>query len=271
MRGRRGSKGGRRWSWLGLAAYVLAPAAALGGAWTMPQGEGQVIASLLGWAGDDAPYGFRQITPPSESRLEAQTYIQYGLTNDVTIFGEASLEHYELSAPIADVYNGFDYSDAGLRAKLWSSGPLIVSAEATAFLPGAREPTRPAQAGDTGGAGEGRLLGGYNFTLWSTPGFLDAEVGYRLRAAGPPDEWHGDATLGIRPWPRLTAMAQLFNTISSPSTNPLFPAWRSHVAEVSLVYALDDRWSLQIGTFASFATVNTNSERGAVVAVWRTF
>jgi hypothetical protein len=256
---------------LGLAAFVLAPAAALGGAWTLPQGEGQIIEAIFGWTGDDSPYGFRQAAPPSERRLEAETYVQYGLTNDITIFGQTALEHYQLSAPTADLYNGLDYSDVGLRAKLWSTGPLIVSAEATAFVPGARDSARPAQAGDTGGAGEGRLLAGYNFTLGATPGFVDAEVGYRLRSAGPPDEWHVDATLGIRPAPRVMLMAQLFNTISSPSSNPLFPAWRSHIAEVSLVYALDDRWSLQIGTFTTFATVNTNSERGAVVAVWRTF
>ena len=172
MRGRAGSIGGWRRPFAGLAAVLFAPAAALAGAWTLPQGEGQIIESIFGWTGEGSPYGLPQVSPPNESRLEAQTYVQYGLTNDVTIFGQTALEHYALSAPTADVYNGLDYSDAGLRARLWSADPLIVSVEATAFVPGAYDPARPAQAGNTGGAAEARLLAGYNFTLWATSGLF---------------------------------------------------------------------------------------------------
>ena len=66
-------------------------------------------------------------------------------------------------------------------------------------------------------------------------------------------------------------LAQTFNTISAGSGNAAFPTWRSDIGQASLVYALDAHWSLQLGAFATFATVNTNSQRGALVAVWRKF
>ena len=68
---------------------------------------------------------------------------------------QPSLEHYALGPPTPNVYNGLDYSDIGLRAKLWSSGEWVFSGEAAAFLPGAHSPSQPAQEGNTGGAAEG--------------------------------------------------------------------------------------------------------------------
>ena len=138
-------------------------------------------------------------------------------------------------------------------------------------MPGARDPLRPAQAGDTGGAGEVRALAGHNFAIGSWPAFVDAEAAFRLRSAGPPDEWHGDLTLGLRPWGRVMLLLQSFNTISAGAGGPSFPAWRSDSLAASVVYELDAHWSLQAGLFGTIAAVNTNTERGAVVAVWRKF
>ena len=144
-----------------------------------------------------------------------------------------------------DTYDGLDYSDIGLRAKLWSTGDWVFSGEAAAFIPGAHDAKAPAEEGNTGWAGEARLNAGTNFKVGSTPGFMDAEFGYRLRTQGPPNEWHGDLTVGFKFTPRLMLMLQDFTTVSSPSTNPTFLAWRQSVVEASVVYAFDDKWSVQ--------------------------
>ena len=122
-----------------------------------------------------------------------------------------------------------------------------------------------------------QLHAGFNPRLWvvsglgSVPGFLDAEVAYRLRTEGPPDEWHGDLTVGFKFTPKIMLMLQDFTTVSMSTNNPTFPAWRQSVAEASVVYALNDKWSLQVGLFSTVWTVRTNSERGGVLAVWRNF
>jgi protein XagA len=147
----------------------------------------------------------------------------------------------------------------------------VFSGEAIVFAPGAYNPAAPAQAGDTGWAGEGRLLAGANFAVGGWPGFFDAGLGYRLRTAGPPDEWHADLTVGLKPAPGVMLMLQDFTTVSTASANQNFPAWRSSVAEASLVVPLVDRWSIQFGLFTSVLAVKTNTERGAALSVWRTF
>ena len=267
---RAGSKVWRWWVAAGaLAAAVGAPAGALGGAWTLPQGTGQVIATLYGWTGFGPPWGGNP--PVSQSRFDAQTYVQYGLTDSLTVFGQTAFEHYALGPPTPDTYDGLDYSDIGLRAKLWSTGEWVFSGEAAAFIPGAHDAKAPAEEGNTGWAGEARLNAGTNFKLASTPGFVDAEFGYRLRTQGPPNEWRGDLTVGFKFTPRLMLMLQDFTTVSSPSTNPTFVAWRQSVVEASVVYALDDNWSVQAGAFSTVWTVKTNTQHGVVLAVWRNF
>jgi protein XagA len=252
-----------------LALIVGASTNAFGGAWTLPQGTGQLIATLYGWTGFGPPWGGNP--PTNQTRVDAQTYVQYGLTDSLTIFGQTALEHYALGQPSQNTYNGLDYSGVGLRAKLWSTGEWVFSGEATEFIPGARNSTAPAQEGNTGGAAEGRLNAGRNFTLYGVPGFLDAEVAYRLRTGGPPDEWHGDLTIGFKFTPKIMVMLQEYTTVSMSTNNPTFPAWRQSVVEGSVVYALNDKWSLQLGVFSTVWKVRTNSERGAAIAVWRNF
>jgi protein XagA len=120
-------------------------------------------------------------------------------------------------------------------------------------------------------AGEGRLLAGYNFLVGSTPAFFDGEFGFRLRTGGPPDEWHADLTLGLKPAPGMMLMIQDYTTVSTAAVNRSFPAWRTSVVEASIVVAIYDRWSVQFGLFTSVWAVKTNTQHGVALAVWRTF
>jgi hypothetical protein len=261
----------------GLAAAVLCVASAIAfaptlgeaGAWTEPQGQGLMIATFWGWTGAGAPWGGDPAV--KQNRADLQIYAEYGLNDQWTIFGQMAIERYQISPPTSSLYSGLDYSDLGFRAKLWASGPWIVSGEATLMLPGAWNPVSPAQAGNTGGAADWRMLGGYSFAIGSAPGFVDLEFGYRVRTAGPPDEWHLDATIGVKPTPGMILMLQDFFVVSMPSTDPSFSAWRQNVVEASLVLPLWDRWQAQVGWFTTTLAAKTNTERGAELALWRTF
>jgi hypothetical protein len=252
-----------------LGAVALAPGAAFAGAWTLPAGQGQAIETLFGWGGSGAPYGGS--AAPNESKFETQTYLEYGLTDRLTIVGQLGVERYALTAPSKDTFFGFDYSGAGLRAKLWSNDAWVFSLEASASVSGAREPNKPAQAGDTGPQADVRAQLGHNLTLFGAPSFLDAQAGYRARTDGPPSEWHGDLTLGVDWTPRTQILAQTFNTVSNGAGTPGFLAWEQHIGQLSLAYALNDQWKVQFGGFATLYRRNTNSEYGALVAVWRRF
>jgi hypothetical protein len=255
-------------AYVALAA-ALAPAVARAGAWTEPQGQGQVIETLFGWYGEGAPWGGQ--AAPRENKLETQTYLEYGLWDRLTLVGEVSALRYALSPPSQDRFLGLDYSGGGLRARLWANQDWVASLEATGYLSSAGDRSRPAQDGDTGPAADFRGQVGRNLSLFGLTGFLDAEAGYRLRTEGPPSEWRADLTLGIDWTPRVKLMFQAFNTISNGAGAPGFSAWESHTGQVSLVYELDKLWSVQAGGFGTLYQRNTNSQYGALVAIWRRF
>ncbi|HXT07123.1 MAG TPA: hypothetical protein VN715_09325 [Roseiarcus sp.] len=250
-------------------ALGFAPGAARAGAWTQPQGQGLAIETLFGWGGDGAPFG--GAASPSESRIGAQSYFEYGLWDRLTVFGGATVDRYALTAPTKDSFTGLDYSGGGLRARLWSNDAWVFSLEASAYASGAHDAVKPAQGGNTGPEAEARALAGHNLTLFGKPAFLDAEAGYRLRTEGPPSEFHADLTLGVSVTARAQIMAQAFNTLSNGAGAPGFAAWQSHIGQVSVIYALNDKWSLQLGGFGTLYRRNTNSEFGALLAVWRRF
>src|SRR5580700_11431808 len=118
----------RWWAAVGALAFIVgAPAGAFAGAWTLPQGTGQLIETLYGWTGFGPPWGGNP--PASQNRFDAQTYVQYGLTDSLTAFGETAFEHYAIGEPTPNTYNGLDYSGVGLRQKLWSTGEWVFSGE----------------------------------------------------------------------------------------------------------------------------------------------
>ncbi len=260
-------KGWRRVAAASLAA--LAPAAALAGAWTWPEGTGQAILSLTAGEGDFG--GQIGAGAVRETRLETSLDVEYGLRDGLTAFVQTGLEDYAIAAPIADSYRGLDYSAAGLRARLFSSQSLVWSVQGTALVPGAEDALRPAQAGNTGFDSDWRMLVGSSFVLGSWQSFLDASLGYLTRAGGPPDEWRADLTLGVHPRQDMTIMVQSFNSVSEGSRAPLFPAEQTMTVEPSLVYDFNKDWSAQLGVYTTVKAVNANRENGIVVALWRRF
>ena len=106
------------WRSLALATTaIFAPAAALAGAWTWPEGTGQAILSFDAGEGD---YGGWTPTGAAarETRLTASLDVEYGLKDWLTAFVRGGLEDYAIAAPVADSYRGLDYSAAGLRARM---------------------------------------------------------------------------------------------------------------------------------------------------------
>ncbi|MGD0562203.1 MAG: hypothetical protein ABSA66_03860 [Roseiarcus sp.] len=262
-------KGWRRVAAASLA--VVVPAAALAGAWTWPEGTGQAILSLTAGEGDFGGQTGAGAGAARETRLETSLDIEYGLRDWLTAFVQTGLEDYAIAAPIADSYRGLDYSAAGLRARLFSSQSLVWSVQGTALVPGAEDALRPAQAGNTGFDSDWRMLAGSSFVLGSWQSFLDASLGYRTRADGPPDEWRADLTFGVHPRQDVTIMVQSFNSVSNGSRAALFPAEQTMTVEPSLVYDFNKIWSVQLGAYTTLRAVNANRESGIVVALWRRF
>jgi hypothetical protein len=262
----------RSLSRLGAAAALAAglyPLAAAAGAWTQLPGQGQATLSLYGYTGTVAPNGW--VTPPKENEVETQLYIEYGLVDRLMVFGSVALERNSILSPVDNTYLGPDYSQIGLQYQVAKFDDWVFSASTSLFVPGARNGSEPAQAGNTGAAVEVRGLAGRSFALGSGFAFVDAELAYRNRSAGPPDEWHGDLTIGYKPNTTWTFMLQSFNEVTDGSGAPGYLAITESLEQASVLYAFDTHWTLQVGVFATAVSIGTNSERGAVVSITKKF
>ena len=253
---------------LAAAAVICAPTLAQAGAWSLPQGTGQAIFSFSAGAGDYDS----QIAPDAhgEKRAEGSLYLEYGLSDWLTVIGQSGLENYRIGSPISDAYRGMDYSGAGLRARLFSQDWLVWSVQGTALVPGAHDAGRPAQAGNTGFDSDWRTLVGSSFRVANLWAFADASVGYRARGGGPPGEWRADLTFGLHLSDKLTFMAQSFNAFSNGST-PSFSAAQTTILQPSFVYDFDKFWSAQVGAYTTVRAIEADRENGVVVALWRRF
>ena len=67
--------------------WRCAPSPALAGAWTMPQGRAR---SSKPCSAGSARGALRRARGPRESKIEAQTYLEYGLTDRLTLVGQLS-------------------------------------------------------------------------------------------------------------------------------------------------------------------------------------
>ena len=184
------------------------------GAYLMPPGEGQVIAEA-GFSGSTRALDAqgRVIPVPSYRKFELGTYVEYGVTDWLTLVGAPSYDHIRAGVP-GSSYDGLGESEIGARAGLYRSESNVVSVQASFISPGApfaqgTELIRARRAA----AADLRLMAAQNFEIASLPFFFEGGAGHRFYRGDQPGEWCLDLTLGARPSPNLLFMLQSFSSI----------------------------------------------------------
>lgn len=243
------------------------------GAYTQPEGHGQVIVS--GTITDSSRYFDAKgniVRGPAYTKAEFPVLVEYGLKNWLTVIVTPTPlhTHYEY-AGTSDSYGGLEYVEAGARVRLYSSPNSVFSVQATTRQPVPRDKAAPAQVGYTDVQNDVRLLYGHSFTMAGMPSFVDFQAAYRLRNGAPPDEWHFDATLGFRPRPDVMLLAQSFNVVSNGAGYGPFPETKYSKVQLSAVFELSKQWAVQIGGITSIAGENQIVEPGVVAGVWYRF
>lgn len=185
----------------------------------MPPGAGQIIAGTA-FSGSSRAFDARGnlIPVPSYQKFELGAYIEYGLTDWLTLVAAPSYDRVREAAP-APIYPGLSYtgpgeSEIGARFGLYRSEAAVVSLEAGLRTPGASFYNAPFQL-RRAGALDLRLLAGQNLEIAGMPGFAEAQAGYRFYDHRQPGEWCMDLTLGVRPAPRWLVMLQSFSSVSN--------------------------------------------------------
>ena len=249
-----------RRSWLAASLAIAIVIAlpddrALAGAWTFDAGKGQVIATgLSSGAWESFPAAGGEPAVVGFAKTSASLFFEHGWTDRLTVVGDLEIGS-ESDAASGYARSGPSHFAAGARLRLFSAAGFVTSAQLTGRLEDAGD-------GLDSPAVEPRLLAGYGFTVLGMPAFVDGQAGYRWRAGGA-DEAKLDLSAGIRPFEDWLLLAQVFSTISVGGER-----YSHHKAQGSIVYDINDRWSVQAGVFATIAGENALKERGVVSAVW---
>lgn len=257
-----------------MIALLTAPSPVLAGAWTLPEGTGQVLATVTASTATSVLNGSSGLSStPRYSKTEVDALIEYGLTDRLTAIIDPGLQYVDIAAPTAANRMGLGYTAFGARYQIWQTEGWVFSGQATLRLPGTDDTPNHAAIGYTDVEGDFRALVGHNFRIGDMPAFSDVEVAERARSAGAPSEFRVDGTLGVVVVPQWLLLAQSFNVISEGSgTNTIFGgSYEYYKAQLSLVYEVTPDWSVQGGGFTTYAGRNALQENGLIFGVWHKF
>jgi hypothetical protein len=252
-----------------LLSAALMSSAAWGGAWTLPQGAGQMVvtdtASQASRAFDSS--GKLQ-SVPRYTKEELQVLMEYGVTDWLTAIVSPGLQYVNIAAPVGARRAGIGYTELGGRARVLQGANWVLSGQTTVRVPGTYDAGNPAAIGYTGVEVDVRGLFGIGFGAFGMPAFVDIQLAQRFRTGGPPDEARVDLTFGLRTARQWLVLAQSFNVISEGSGSALFPAYNYHKLQLSGIYEIDRQWALQAGLFTTVAGRSALQENGLVLGAW---
>ena len=254
---------------MGLTSYATT---ALAGAWTLDQGTGQLIVTNTAMQATSLfSTGYGLQPTPRYTKDEAQALIEYGVTNWFTAILAPSLQHVDIAAPFNANRNGLGYTDLGGRVRIWSDASWVVSGQVTYRIPGTYDKTNPAAIGYTDPEVDLRGLVGYSFNAGTMSSFVGVEMAQRFRIGGPPDEFRTDITFGIHATDKWLLLAQSFNVTSEGAGTWGFGSFGYHKLQLSAVYALTTKVSLQLGGYSTYRGRNALQENGVLVGAWSKF
>jgi protein XagA len=252
---------------------VCLPSSAWAGAWTLPQGTGQWLATLSASTSTNYFDGNGGVAPtPRYDKEELQALIEYGLTNRLTAILNPGLQNIDIAAPTSAERAGLGYTEFGARYGFFEEPNWVLSGQATLRIPGTNQASNPAAIGYTDVEADIRALLGHNFTVAEMLAFFDVEVAERVRTAGYPSEFRVDGTVGVKVFPRWLLLLQSFNVISEGAGNPIYGgSYDYSKLQLSAVYTLAPTWWLQGGGFTTYAGRDALQENGLIVGVWHQF
>jgi hypothetical protein len=254
---------------------------AFAGAWTQDKGNGEIILTGIYYATDSYfnEQG-KKTAQPTYSKYEINPYLEYGLTDTLTLGANLSFQrtHQDGSPGSSSATNaGIGDSEFFARAQLWKSGGFIASLEPMVKLPGLGGINDQPQIGghhpDVGMS----IAGGYGFSAWGHDHFAELITGYRYRFGSPENQVKIAGTMGFHVSQNLMIMPQAFLTFrtSTPDVNSFTQSsaddYNLVTLQLSGVYRMNDKLSLQLGGFSHVSGKNVGSGDGILFSVWQQF
>ena len=255
---------------LGLTAALAFAAPAAANPWPMPKGEARVIATgIYSHADKIFDSSGNSAEAPDYDQLVAYFLTEYGLTDNLTLVANPGIKKIDIEG--GDDHFGLENVEVGARYRLYHTDRFVLSAQASAFVPGSSRNEGIAQIGGSDFQAEGRMLAGYGFNLGTMNGFTSLEGAYRWRSGDAPNEVKLDLGLGIHAAKGFLLVGNLFNTWSDGRGSDGFPSYRYSNLYAGSVLDVSPRFAIQLGGLATVSGRNALRERGIYSGFWLRF
>lgn len=257
-------------------AVLLWVSGARAGGWPLEPGTGEVIVSFTRLSADKRfdSDGTKRWTS-HYTKLEVSPYAEYGLTNWLTLIGEAAWSRQETE------FFGTEYASedvtrlkAGGRISLgdWQKTRFSLQPIATAHLASTSDDPSATKSGDIDL--ELGLVLARSDTVWNMEMFSVQEIAWNYRDRGRSAEARADITLGMKPWVGTMLLLKSLNTTSLGST-AVGDSYRANKLAVSYVQALPEDLapgvSLEVGMEQTIAGQNTVDGTTWRLGIWYRF
>jgi len=243
-----------------LMTMIIAAGSCYAGAWTASKGNMYHKMTFNEYEADEAfsRSGGKQNFPGNGifSETNVNYYLEYGITDDLTILGSVSYKWLESETTImTSRANGFSDVDLGLKYRLLSGDFGIISVQGLVKIPELYDDDEDVALGNNQYDTELRLLYGRSLYPY-IPGYFNIEAGYRFRAEEPADEFRYLVELGVDITDviygriKLDGIAGMGNDDPgvSPTGNPT-ASLDYDVGKLDLAFGfrLSERWGLELG------------------------
>lgn len=252
---------------------VLAAESVLAGAWPQPKGETEVIVSVThALAHRTFDQTGNAVSRGRFKKIETQIYVEHGLTEWLTLVGEAARSTDKSEAfgrEFTDTQ--FRRLELGARAYLFTWEETLYSVDAMAILNASSGGDDPAasQSGDMDY--EVAVSTGSPIMFMGLFGFSAQRFAYRHRPGIRPSVTSADATLGLNWGPDWITMLKSSNEYSIGRTPSPHGHYWSSKAEFSIVHRLEPGFAIEGSTFRTFVGRNVLKETGVKVGFWYEF
>jgi hypothetical protein len=251
-----------------LAACLLFPAVAHAGAWPQATGDTQVIISYEPGHADkgfDAS-GNKTLSLDKWKTNEASIYVDHGVSERLSLTAKVNYRDYTTDS---EHFSGLSSIELGGRWTVKRSDDFVFALGATVEGLGKGRRTDFDQSTKGGTDYDLRAYAGKSFNLLGKPAFIDLQAARHLRQYEA-SQWRIDATLGVKPSPKWTVMAQVFAGRTDKESWG-HAAWANTELSVVRSFGPQQKTSVQLGLRQTTAGRNVPAVNAVVVSLWKTF
>ena len=259
---------------------VAVPQIALAGAWVLPEGELKLINNLFYYQ-SDSNFDLRGNKTRFENYRELlyNPWLEYGTGyyNSTALLSAGIKLFKNDNEPNSSTETELNHLAAGIRTPVYNRGTIIVSTENIFYYYPKNNYNIVDRTGDHLEI-YNRVQVGYSFPLYDNWHFAEASFAYVARTdldaySNLSDMLLYEVKLGLRPHEKLTILTEIEHKDSLKNRSAFLTSGNYDLTrlQVSALYAIDDKYTIQLGYFEHLSGKIIGAGEGVAASLWVKF